>query len=107
MKAIIMAGGFGTRLRPITQNLPKPMVPLVIKPMMEHIINLLKSHGITELVVLLFFQADSIQNYFRDGEKFVVKINYILPKEDFGTAGAVKLAEEYIDDTFLVISGDV
>lgn len=107
MKAIIMAGGFGTRLRPITQNLPKPMVPLVIKPMMEHIINLLKSHGITELVVLLFFQADSIQNYFRDGEKFGVKINYILPKEDFGTAGAVKLAEEYIDDTFLVISGDV
>lgn len=107
MKAIIMAGGFGTRLRPITQNLPKPMVPLVIKPMMEHIVNLLKSHGFTELVVLLFFQADSIQNYFGSGEKFGVKINYILPKEDFGTAGAVKLAEEFIDDTFLVISGDV
>ncbi|GAB4441743.1 MAG: mannose-1-phosphate guanyltransferase [bacterium] len=107
MKAVIMAGGFGTRLRPITQNLPKPMVPLIIKPMMEHIINLLKAHEITELVVLLFFQAECIQQYFQNGEKFGVKIDYILPKEDFGTAGAVKLAEEYINDTFIVISGDV
>lgn len=107
MKAIIMAGGFGTRLRPITQNLPKPMVPIVIKPMMEHIINLLKFHKITELVVLLFFQAESIQQYFDNGQKYGVKIDYILPKEDFGTAGAVKLAEDHIDDTFLVISADV
>ncbi len=107
MKAVIMAGGFGTRLRPITNNLPKPMVPLIIKPMMEHIINLLKFHNITDLVVLLFFQADSIKNYFQDGKRFGVKIEYILPTEDFGTAGAVKLAENHIDDTFLVISGDV
>lgn len=107
MKAIIMAGGFGTRLRPITQNLPKPMVPLVIKPMMEHIVNLLKKHNIKELIVLLFFQAESIQNYFEDGKKFGVKITYVLPDEDFGTAGAVKFAEKYIDDTFMVISGDV
>lgn len=107
MKAIIMAGGFGTRLRPITQNLPKPMVPLAIRPMMEHIINLLKSHNIYELVVLLFFQAETIKNYFQDGERFGVKIDYILPEEDYGTAGAVKLAEDYIDDTFIVISGDV
>ncbi len=107
MKAVIMAGGFGTRLRPLTQNIPKPMVPLVNKPMMEHIISLLKKYDIKDLIILLFFQAEAIESYFKDGKEFGVKIQYILPSEDFGTAGAVKLAEKYIDDTFLVISGDV
>ncbi len=107
MKAVLMAGGFGTRLRPVTQNIPKPMVPLVNKPMMEHIINLLKKHNISEIIVLLFYQAEIIQDYFRNGEDFGVKISYILPQEDYGTAGAVKLAEKYLDDTFIVISGDV
>lgn len=107
MKAVLMAGGFGTRLRPITQNIPKPMVPLVNKPMMEHIVNLLKKYGINEIVVLLFYQAEIIQEYFRDGSDFGVKIEYILPQEDYGTAGAVKLAENYIENTFIVISGDV
>lgn len=107
MKAVIMAGGFGTRLRPLTQNIPKPMVPLINKPMMEHIISLLKRNNIKELIVLLFFQGDVIENYFKDGKNFGVNIQYILPSEDYGTAGAVKLAEKYIDDTFLVISGDV
>lgn len=107
MKAVIMAGGFGTRLRPLTQNIPKPMVPLVNKPMMEHIMNLLKKHNIKDLIVLLFFQGEVIENYFKDGKDFGLNIKYILPKEDYGTAGAVKLAEKYIDDTFLVISGDV
>ncbi len=107
MKAVIMAGGFGTRLRPLTQNIPKPMVPLVNKPMMEHIINLLKKYDIKDLIILLFFQADAIESYFKDGKEFGVNIQYILPSEDFGTAGAVKLAEKYLADTFLVISGDV
>lgn len=107
MKAVLMAGGFGTRLRPVTQNIPKPMVPLVNRPMMEHIINLLKKHSITEIIVLLFYQAEIIQDYFKDGEDFGVKISYILPQEDYGTAGAVKLAEKYLDETFVVISGDV
>lgn len=107
MKAVLMAGGFGTRLRPITHNLPKPMVPLLNKPMMEHIIMLLKKHGIKEIVVLLFYQAEIIQGFFLNGDDFGVKIDYILPQEDYGTAGAVKLAEPYIDDTFIVISGDV
>ncbi|MCX7991282.1 MAG: mannose-1-phosphate guanyltransferase [Proteobacteria bacterium] len=107
MKAVIMAGGFGTRLRPLTQNIPKPMVPLMNKPMMEHIVSLLKRHNIKDLIVLLFFQGDVIENYFKDGKDFGVDIRYIIPTEDYGTAGAVKLAEEYIDDTFLVISADV
>jgi mannose-1-phosphate guanylyltransferase/phosphomannomutase len=107
MKAVLMAGGFGTRLRPITQNIPKPMVPLLNRPMMEHIVNLLKKHGIEDIVVLLFYQAEIIQEYFKDGKGFGVNIEYILPQEDYGTAGAVKLAEDFIDDTFIVISGDV
>lgn len=108
MKAVIMAGGFGTRLRPLTSNLPKPMVPMANKPMMEHIVNLLKQHGFTELVVLLFFQAEVIQDYFGDGERFGVRMSYLIPQEDYGTAGAVKMAEELAGDgTVVVISGDV
>ncbi len=67
MKAIIMAGGFGTRLRPLTCKIPKPMVPVVNRPMMEHIIMLLREHQITEMVILLFHQAESISDYFGDG----------------------------------------
>lgn len=102
-----MAGGFGTRLRPLTNNIPKPMVPIVNKPILEHIINLLKEHSIKDYVVLLFYMPDVIRDYFGDGRKFGVKIRYIVPGEDYGTAGAVKLSENYIKDKFIVISGDV
>ncbi len=107
MKAIIMAGGFGTRLRPLTINIPKPMVPIGNIPMMEHVVNLLKHHGFDELLSLLYFQADEIKNYFKDGRKFGVKMEYLQPSEDYGTAGAVRFAEDFIDDTILIISGDV
>jgi mannose-1-phosphate guanylyltransferase/phosphomannomutase len=107
VQAVIMAGGFGTRLRPLTNNIPKPMVPIVNKPILEHIINLLKSHSIIDYVVLLYFMPDVIREYLGDGRKFGVKIKYIVPDEDFGTAGAVKLSEKYIRDKFIVISGDV
>ena len=85
MKAIIMAGGFGTRLRPLTINVPKPMVPIGTIPMMEHVVNLLKKNGFTELVSLLFFQAEEIKNHFNDGRKFGVKMDYLQPTEDYGT----------------------
>ena len=107
MKAVIMAGGFGTRLRPLTVDLPKPMAPMVNKPMVERIIELLKRHGITELIILLYFQPESIRNYFHDGSKFGVKIKYIKSEADFGTAGAVRLGYEDLRERFLVISGDV
>jgi mannose-1-phosphate guanylyltransferase/phosphomannomutase len=107
MKAVIMAGGFGTRLRPLTNNIPKPMVSVANKPMMEHIIDLLRKHGLTEIIALLYFQAEEIKNYFGDGSKFGVKIEYILQPEDYGTAGSVKNAEKLLDQPFLVISGDV
>ena len=102
-----MAGGFGTRLRPLTNNIPKPMVPIVNKPILEHIINLLKTHKIKDFVVLLFYMPDTIKNYLGDGSKFGVRIRYVVPDQDFGTAGAVKLSEKFIDDKFIVISGDV
>jgi mannose-1-phosphate guanylyltransferase/phosphomannomutase len=83
------------------------MVPIGNIPMMEHVVNLLRHHGFTELVSLLFFQAEEIINHFKDGEKFGVKMEYLQPTEDYGTAGAVRYAESFIDDTVLVISGDV
>ncbi len=107
MKAVIMAGGFGTRLRPLTINIPKPMVPIGNIPMMEHVVHLLKRDGFDELVSLLFFQAEEIKNHFGDGHKFGVRMDYLQPTEDFGTAGAVRYAEDFIDETILVISGDV
>jgi len=107
MKAIIMAGGFGTRLRPLTINVPKPMVPIGNIPMMEHVVGLLKKNGFTDLISLLFFQAEEIKNHFKDGRAFGVKMDYLQPDDDYGTAGAVRSAESFIDSTIMVISGDV
>jgi mannose-1-phosphate guanylyltransferase / phosphomannomutase len=108
MKAVIMAGGFGTRLRPLTMNIPKPMVPIVNIPIMHRIITLLKKDGITDIVALVYYQPDVIINYFKDGKDFGVNITYVRAEADFGTAGSVKNAENFIgEDEFLVISGDV
>src|SRR5512136_1856518 len=107
VKAVIMAGGFGTRLRPLTNSVPKPMIPMANKPMMEHIVDLLRRHGITDLVTLLHFQPELIESYFRDGSAFGVTMAYVSATEDFGTAGAVKNAEAHLDGPCLVISGDV
>ncbi len=107
MKAVIMAGGFGTRLRPLTMNIPKPMVPVMNKPMMHHIVDLLRDHGIEEIVSTLYFQPETITNYFGDGSKFGVAMHHIKATEDYGTAGSVKYAEQYLDERFIILSGDV
>jgi mannose-1-phosphate guanylyltransferase / phosphomannomutase len=107
MKAVLMAGGFGTRIQPLTINLPKPMIPLINRPIMAHIIELLKRHGISDLVLLLYHQPEIIKNFFGDGSEFGVHITYVTPLEDFGTAGAVKAAAKYLDERFLIISGDL
>jgi mannose-1-phosphate guanylyltransferase/phosphomannomutase len=107
MKAVVMAGGFGTRLRPITENLPKPMAYVANRPMMEHVVRLLKRAGIQDLEVLLYFYPEKITSYFGSGDPWDVRINYIGAETDYGTAGAVKNAENRIDDTFLVISADI
>lgn len=107
MKAVIMAGGFGTRLRPLTSYIPKPMVPMLNRPMMEHIVRLLRSHSITDIIVTLFHQPDAIIDYFQDGSRFGVHLQYIRAEADYGTAGSVRNASDFLHERFLVISGDV
>ncbi len=106
MKAVVMAGGSGSRLRPLTINRPKPMVPLVNKPGIGHILDLLKRHGINEVVVTLQYMAESIQDYLGDGQSMDMNIRYSVEESPLGTAGSVKQAQEYLDETFIVISGD-
>lgn len=106
-KAVIMAGGFGTRLRPLTCNVPKPMVSVANSPMMEHIVNLLRRHNITDIVSLLYFQPEHIMNHFGDGKNFGITMNYVLAQADYGTAGAVRNAYEHLRERFIIISGDV
>ena len=103
-----MAGGFGTRLKPLTINRPKPMVPVANRPLMEHIVALLRRHGITDLVSILYFQPDHITSHFGDGSAFGVNMQYVTADADYGTAGAVRNAGDLIlDDRTIVISGDV
>lgn len=107
MKAVVMAGGEGTRLRPLTSLRPKPMVPIVNQPVMEHILGLVKHHGIDEVVATLAFMPQVIEDYFGDGEEWGMDIAYALEETPLGTAGSIKNAEALLkDDTFLVISGD-
>jgi mannose-1-phosphate guanylyltransferase/phosphomannomutase len=107
MKAVIMAGGEGTRLRPQTSNLPKPMLPLVGRPMMEHIVSLLRRHGIIDIVVTVAFLPNAIRNYFGDGSELGVRMVYAVEEHPLGTAGSVRNARDELTERFLVISGDV
>ncbi|HUS62512.1 MAG TPA: NDP-sugar synthase, partial [Acidimicrobiales bacterium] len=107
MKAVIMAGGEGTRLRPLTSNLPKPMMTLANRPMMEHIVGLLRQHGFDDIVVTVAFMANNIRSYFGDGSEFGVRMVYATEQTPLGTAGSVRNAMDELDERFLVISGDV
>jgi len=106
MKAVVMAGGEGTRLRPLTSNQPKPMVSIVGKPCMEHILELLKQHGMEDVIVTVAFLPQAIRSYFGDGSSLDMNIGYSVEESPLGTAGSVRLAADRLDDTFLVISGD-
>lgn len=101
-----MAGGEGSRLRPLTLNRPKPMVPMVDRPVMGHIVELLKRHHITDIVVTVQYMASVIQDHFGDGSAFGVNITYSLEDRPLGTAGSVKRAQDMLTEPFLVISGD-
>jgi mannose-1-phosphate guanylyltransferase / phosphomannomutase len=107
MRAVLMAGGSGTRLRPLTCDLPKPMVPILNRPIAEHIINLLKRHQIREIIVTLHYLPDVLREYFQDGADLGVQMTYAV-EEDYplGTAGCVKNIAELLNGTFLVVSGD-
>src|SRR5688500_2822853 len=102
-----MAGGEGTRLRPLTSNAPQPMLHLATRPMMEHIVQLLQKHGFDDIVVTVAFMANNIRSYFGDGSDFGVRIVYATEETPLGTAGSVRNAIDQLDERFLVISGDV
>ncbi len=107
MRAVLMAGGSGTRLRPLTCDLPKPMVPILNRPIAEHIVNLLRQHNITEIIATLHYLPDVMRDYFQDGSDFGVQMTYAVEEDQpLGTAGCVKNIAELLDSTFLVISGD-
>jgi len=107
MRAVLMAGGSGTRLRPLTCDLPKPMVPVMNRPIAEHIINLLKRNGVDEVIATLYYLPDIMRDYFQDGSDFGIRMTYAVEEDQpLGTAGCVKNIAELLDETFIVISGD-
>lgn len=106
MKAVVMAGGEGTRLRPLTCNIPKPMMPVFDKPVMEYSLELLKKYGIRDIAVTLQYLPGAVEGYFQNGRDMGLNIRYFIEDTPLGTAGSVKNAEEFLDETFIVISGD-
>lgn len=106
MKGIIMAGGEGTRLRPLTCDCPKPMIRLMNRPVMQYALALLKKHGVTQVAATLGYLPDAITDYFGGGDDFGVDLRYSIEKTPLGTAGGVKQAADFLDETFVVLSGD-
>jgi len=106
MKAMIMAAGVGSRLEPLTYEVPKPMVPVVNRPVMEHILTLLKEHDITDIIANLHYLPGRIREYFADGKAYGVNLCYSEEKTLMGTAGGVKNNQWFLDDTFVIMSGD-
>lgn len=107
MKALFLAGGMGTRLKPLTDELPKPMVPIMNKPLLERSMINLKTCGINEIVISTCYKSKYIKEYFGDGSKFGLKIEYVSEDIPLGTGGAIKKTEHLYDDTFLVFNADI
>ncbi|MFB5626812.1 MAG: NDP-sugar synthase [Nitrosarchaeum sp.] len=106
MKAVILAGGLGTRLQPYTTFLPKPMLPLGEKPILEHLVDWSRKNGIKSIVLCVSYLRKSIEDYFEDGKRFGVSIEYAVSNRPLATAGQLKTAEKFIDDTFVCMYGD-
>ena len=106
MKAVIMAGGEGARLRPLTCDMPKPMMPVLDVPLMEYALRLLRRHGVSDAAVTLGYMPDCVRDCFGTGARLDMKLNYYVEKQPLGTAGGVKAAAKFLDETFIVLSGD-
>ena len=106
MQAVVLAGGKGTRLYPLTTNTPKPMVKLFNKPVLEHTIELLKRHNINDIIITLAYRAEQIIDYFGSGSKWGVNLQYSLEEAPQGTAGGLRRIQPLLGDTFIVVSGD-
>ena len=105
-KAIILAGGLGERLRPLTNNTPKPLLPIKGKPILQYAVENLKKYGVTDIILGISYHADKIKEYFGDGSKFGVNISYSIEEEPLGTGGAVKQAAKDIKEPFILLWGD-
>jgi mannose-1-phosphate guanylyltransferase len=106
MKAVILAGGLGTRLQPYTTFLPKPMLPLGEKPILEHLVDWTRKNGVKSIVLCVSYLRKTIEDYFEDGKKFGVSIEYAISNKPLATAGQLKTADDLIDDTFVCLYGD-
>ena len=107
MKAVILVGGEGTRLRPLTCNIPKAMVPILNRPFLEHLLMYLKQHDIRDVILAMGYNPEPIRNCLGDGTRLGVHITYVVEESPLGTAGAVKNAESLLDSTFVVLNGDI
>ncbi|WXG46106.1 MAG: sugar phosphate nucleotidyltransferase [Candidatus Atabeyarchaeum deiterrae] len=106
LKAFILAGGKGTRLRPITYEIPKPLVPLQGKPILEHVIDLLRTYEVRDIVISIGYLGEKIKEYFRDEKRFGVKITFVEEEQELGTGGPLRLAKHLLKDTFIMVNGD-
>jgi mannose-1-phosphate guanylyltransferase len=107
VKAVILVGGEGTRMRPLTCNVPKPMIPVVNRPFMDHVVGLLTRHGITEIILAIQYLSSSFEQHYRDGSQLGVSFVQVREDKPLGTAGAVKNVEAHLSDTFVVFNGDI
>lgn len=107
MKALFLAGGMGTRLKPLTDDLPKPMVPMMVKPLMERNMLKLKDCGVDEIILSTSYKPQKIKEYFGDGAKLGLKIHYVCEDIPLGTGGAIKNTQEFFDDTFIIFNADI
>ncbi|HIJ99122.1 TPA: NTP transferase domain-containing protein [archaeon] len=106
-QALILAGGEGTRLRPFTYEIPKPLIPIKGKPMLEHIINHLLAYGVKNFILSVGYMSEKIISHFGDGKKLGVHIDYVIEKERLGTAGPLRLAKDLLEEDFLMLNGDI
>ena len=107
MQCVILAAGEGSRMRPLTTTRPKVMLPLAGKPILEHLIRNVKEAGISDIIIVVGYKEEAIRDYFGDGTAFGVKITYVVQRKQLGTADALRSAEPFVTDTFLMLNGDM
>ena len=107
MQAVILVGGEGTRLQPLTCNTPKAMVPILNRPFLEHLLRYLAKHGVTDVILAMGYLPDPIQSRLGDGSQFGVRMTYLIEESPLGTSGAVKHAESLLNGPLIVLNGDI
>src|SRR5918998_6560119 len=107
MQAVILVGGEGTRLRPLTSTVPKPVMPLVDRPFLAYMLEWLRGHGVDDVVISMGYLATAVRNVLGDGSAYNLRLRYVEEPEPRGTAGGLKYAESFLDERFFMLNGDV